>query len=63
MYSDCLKYISEHVREQFLSLVADAVVAASIAAAKAADVAAQQATAEYGEYFLYRSDTIIILML
>eukprot|EP00953_Heterococcus_sp_UTEX-ZZ885_P006895 4213-Heterococcus_DN1.PRE.2 len=43
MYSECLKYIPEDVREQFLSLVADAVVATTIAA----EIAAQQAAAEY----------------
>jgi hypothetical protein len=62
MYSDCLKYIPEHVREQFLSLVADAVVAASVAADTAADVAAQKATAAHGEYCLYQSVTNIITL-
>jgi hypothetical protein len=46
MYSECLKYMPEDVREQFLSLVADAVVATTIIA----EIAAQQAAAEYGKY-------------
>eukprot|EP00953_Heterococcus_sp_UTEX-ZZ885_P035282 18218-Heterococcus_DN1.PRE.1 len=43
MYSGCLKYILEDVREQFMSLVADAVVATTITA----EIAAQQAATEY----------------
>jgi hypothetical protein len=57
MYSECLKYILEEVREQFLSLVADAVVATTIAA----EIAAQQAATEYGKYFklLFMSHEIV----